>query len=122
MSADWFIRGAVIAAITVIDVIWMWAKGIGFATESLAGLLSIAGIFLACCLALSVMAQSKTRLSTVLLGTSAFFCSLTQLLLMAPPVITLSYLAASRNLPFTNALSLRASPLLGSDVPSATTG
>ncbi len=118
MSADWFIRWAVIAAITVIDVIWMWAKGIGFATESLAGLLSVAGIFLACCLALSVMAQSKTRLSTVLLGTSDFFCSLTQLLLMVPPVITLSYLAASLNLPLTDGLLLRADALLGFDWPS----
>lgn len=115
MSADWIIRWIVIAAIAAIDGIWVWAKGIRFVTEPLGGPFIIAGLLLASCLAFSLVAQRKRSLSTVLLGTSDFFYSLTQLLLMAPPVLTLSYLAASLNLPLADGFLARADALVGFD-------
>jgi membrane-associated phospholipid phosphatase len=121
LSADWIIRWIVIAAMAVIDGIWLWAKGIRFVGEPLGGYFIMAGLLLASCLAFSLVAQRKKTLSTVLLGTSDFFYSLTQLLLMVPPVITLSYLAASLNLPLADRFLARADALLGFDWPSVST-
>jgi membrane-associated phospholipid phosphatase len=118
MSADWIIRWAVIAAIAVLDGIWLWAKGIRFETEPLTGPLIMTGLLLVLCLAFSLAAQKRKSLSTVLLGTSDFFYSLTQLLLMVPPVVTLSYLAASLNLPLQDNILARADALLGFDWPA----
>ena len=118
MSADWIIRWAVIAAIAVLDGIWLWAKGIRFETEPLTGPLIMTGLLLVLCLAFSLAAQKRKSLSTVLLGTSDFFYSLTQLLLMVPPVVTLSYLAASLDLPLQDGVLARADALLGFDWPA----
>jgi membrane-associated phospholipid phosphatase len=118
MSADWIIRWVAIAALAVLDTVWLWAKGIRFVTEPLTGAFIMAGLLLASCLAFSMVAQRKKNLSTVLLGTSDFFYSLTQLLLMVPPVITLSYLAASLDLPLTDHVLARADALLGFDWPA----
>jgi membrane-associated phospholipid phosphatase len=118
MSADWIVRWVVIAAIAVLDAIWLWAKGIRFVAEPLQGPLIMTGLLLILCLAFSLLAQRRKSLARVLLGTSDFFYSLTQLLLMVPPIIALSYLAASLDLPLADGVLRRADALLGFDWPS----
>jgi hypothetical protein len=118
MSADWIIRWAVIAAIVIFDGLCLWAKGIHFVAESVVGFFIIAGVLLGCCLVFSLVAQWKKSLATVLVGTSDFFYSLTQLLLIVPPMITLSYLAASLDLPLVDSALTRADEMLGYDWPA----
>lgn len=118
MSADWVIRWAVIAAIVVLDGICLWAKGIHLVAESVVDFFIIAGILLSCCVVFSLAAQRRTSLATVLTGTSDFFYSLTQLLLIVPPMITLTYLAASLSLPLVDGALIRADEMLFYDWPA----
>ena len=118
MSADWIIRWGAIVAIVVLDGICLWAKGIHFVAESVIGFFIIAGILLSCCLVLSLVAHWTKRLATVLTSASDFFYSLTQLLLIVPPMITLSYLAASLNLPLVDGALMRVDETLYYDWPA----
>ncbi|HJT06392.1 MAG TPA: phosphatase PAP2 family protein [Stellaceae bacterium] len=112
MSADWIIRWAVIVAIVVFDGACLWAKGIHFVGDSVVGFFITAGILLGCCVVFSLAAGWRKSLATVLTAASDFFYSLTQLLLIVPPMITLSYLAASLDLPLVDGALRRADEAL----------
>ena len=118
MSADWIIRWGVIAALVVFDGACLWAKGVHFVGKSTVGFFILAGILLSCCFVFSLAAQWKKSLATVLTAASDFFCSLTQLLLIVPPMITLSYLAASLDLPLVDGGLMRADEMLFYDWPA----
>lgn len=118
MSADWFIRWLVIAVVLMVDAIWMRAKGIGIEAKSFAGPLGMAGVFVAWCFVSSVLGRKKTSLSTMLLSTSDYFYSMIQLMLMLLPLVTLTYLAATVNLPLADHALSRIDAFFGFDWPS----
>jgi len=119
MSADFAIRWAVILAVTLVDAVWMWAKGIGVEIKSFGSPLAMAAIFVACAVLCSALARRKRSLSYVLLASADYLQSVTQLMLMILPLVALTYLAATANFPLTDDVLARADALIGFDWQTA---
>lgn len=113
MSADFAVRWAVILAVTLVDAIWMWAKGIGVEIKSLGPPLAMAGILVACAVLCSVLARRQRRLAYVLRASADYLQSVTQLMLMILPLVALTYLAATANFPLADDALARADGLIG---------
>jgi membrane-associated phospholipid phosphatase len=113
MSADFAVRWAVILAITLLDAIWMWAKGIGLEIKSLGPPLGMAAILVACAVICSALARRQRRLAYVLRASADYLQSVTQLMLMILPLVALTYLAATANFPLADDVLTRADGLIG---------
>src|SRR5690349_24567249 len=120
MSADFAIRWAIIVAVTLIDVLWMWAKGIAIDLKSLGSPAALAGIFVACAVCCSMLASRRRSLDVVLRAGADYLQSVTQLMIMIVPLVALTYLAATANFPLTDDVLARADGLLGFDWQAAT--
>ncbi|HWG78426.1 MAG TPA: phosphatase PAP2 family protein [Stellaceae bacterium] len=115
MSADFAVRWAVILAVTLVDAVWMWAKGIGVELKSLGPPLAMAGILVACAVLCSALARRQRRLAYVLLASADYLQSVTQLMLMILPLLALTYLAATTSFPLADEVLQRADGIIGFD-------
>ncbi len=115
MYSDWTIRWIVIASLSLIDAGWLWVRGVGFEYHALSDPLSVAVVLLAVCL-ITTFALARLRVLTrFFTGTNDFFYSTIQFTLLVPPVVTLSYLAATLDAPLVDRALLRADAIVGFD-------
>ncbi len=115
MWMDWLARWAVIGGLSLVDAAWLWARGTDFEFGALDGRIRIAGTYLAFCVVCTFAVRRMRRLSPIVAKVSDYFYSSIQMLLLVPPAVTLTYLAATVNAPLVDGTLLRADELVGFD-------
>jgi membrane-associated phospholipid phosphatase len=118
VSIDWFARWAFIILVSLIDVAWLWARGVqvdgGPVLQQCkaggAGLLIGLGLTI-----VAIIAKRRARLRFVVLAVADFAWTIGQLLIYLLPAAALEYLAATLDRPLADMLLARGDALLGFD-------
>lgn len=115
MSIDWFARWMFIIFLSIIDAVWLWARGVQIDGGPILQQCKISGVGLLIALALTIVAKKSARPRFVFLAVADFTWTLSQLLIYLPPAVALEYLAASVHQPLADLLFARGDALLGFD-------
>ncbi len=113
MWTDWTFRWVAIATLSLIDAVWLWARGIGFEYHALVASVRSASISIVACIITTVAIGRLRYLRAFLAGSTDFFYSAIQLALLVPAVVTLSYLAATLDAPLEDGPLLRIDQMVG---------